>query len=89
MTRQPDLQEATFEVCYERIESIVKNLEEGEKSLDESIGLYEEGMACLDRCLRLLDDAEQKIQMLIPGEKGAPKLVDYRREEAGGEDERT
>ena len=46
-------------------------------------------MACLDRCLRLLDDAEQKIQMLIPGEKGAPKLVDYRREEAGGEDERT
>ena len=86
MSKEPRDQELTFEACYERLQEIVQALEEGERSLDESIALYEEGMGCLSRCIRLLDEAEKKIQMLVPDEEGKPTLVDYETGESTGED---
>ena len=54
----------TFEDAAGRLEEIVRRLEEGEVPLEESIKLYEEGMKLGARCRRILEQAEQRIQML-------------------------
>ncbi len=53
-----------FEAAMERLEAIVKALEGDGVPLDESLSLYEEGVALLRRCNRELDEAEQKVQIL-------------------------
>ena len=44
-------------------------LEKGDKSLDESIGLFEQGIKLSKECNDLLDKAEKKVSVLINGEK--------------------
>ena len=67
----------SFEVSFDRLEEIVKVLESGQGTLDESIQLYEEGMTCLRCCHDLLRNAEKKIQMLMTDEEGKPYLQDF------------
>lgn len=54
----------TFEQAVERLEEIVKSLEEGKAGLDETLRLYEEGIALVRECNEKLDGAEQKIRTL-------------------------
>lgn len=54
----------TFEQAVERLEEIVKSLESGEAGLDETLRLYEEGIALVRECNEKLDGAEQKIRTL-------------------------
>jgi exodeoxyribonuclease VII small subunit len=53
-----------FEELYAKLEQTVEKLEKGGLSLEESIGLYEEGMGLAKRCQALLDDAELRITKL-------------------------
>lgn len=54
----------TFESATARLEEIVKLLEKGNTSLDESLKLYEEGITLVRFCNSALDNAEKKIKML-------------------------
>lgn len=54
----------TFEQAVERLEEIVKSLEAGKAGLDETLRLYEEGIALVRECNEKLDGAEQKIRTL-------------------------
>lgn len=54
----------TFEEAVERLEEIVKALEAGKTGLDETLRLYEEGIALVRECNEKLDSAEQKIKLL-------------------------
>jgi exodeoxyribonuclease VII small subunit len=54
----------TFEEALEQLESIVTRIEEGEVSLEESISQYAEGIKLVKLCRGILDQAEQKIQLL-------------------------
>lgn len=63
-TRKP--KEPTFEESMARLEEIVRTLEEGKCSLDESMKLYEEGVALSRRCAGVLETARQKITVLHP-----------------------
>ncbi len=54
-----------FESATERLEEIVKLLEKGNTSLDESLKLYEEGVRLVRYCNNALDEAEKKIKMLV------------------------
>lgn len=65
--------EPTFEQSLTRLEEIVERLERGELSLDESIALFQEGIAMSRLCTRKLEAAEQQVQQLIRLEDG--KLV--------------
>jgi len=65
-----------FEHCLEELEAIVAQLEAGEKPLDESLALYEKGVAALKRCHEMLDKAEQRIRLLVRAPGGAPALQD-------------
>ena len=53
-----------FEDAIARLEIIVKTMEGDTVSLDESLSLYEEGVALVRRLSRELDEAEQRVQIL-------------------------
>lgn len=72
---------ASFETSLEELETIVSQLESGAKPLDESLLLYEKGIAALRRCHSVLDVAEKRIRILVKGASGEPEL----RESDGGD----
>ena len=47
-----------------RLEEIVRILESGSATLDDSLKLYEEGISLVRACSSKLDDAEKKITLL-------------------------
>ncbi|HLK66791.1 MAG TPA: exodeoxyribonuclease VII small subunit [Bryobacteraceae bacterium] len=55
----------TFEASLEELESVVKELERGDLSLDRSLQLFERGMSLSDTCRKQLEDAETRVDMLI------------------------
>ena len=57
-------QELKFEEAMQALTEIVKKLESGETTLDDSITLYEQGIKLSKRCTELLDKAEQKVRFL-------------------------
>lgn len=62
----------TFESSMERLDEIVRLLENGDVSLEESIKLFEEGTKLSVLCGKLLDDAELKVTRLMQGSDGTP-----------------
>lgn len=64
----------TFEAAMARLEEIVRSLEGGSAGLDQSLGLFEEGIALVKLCNAKLEGAEQKVKLLAAGEDG--KLVE-------------
>ena len=57
-------QKPSFEQSLRRLEEIVKKLEQGEVSLDDSIRMYEEGMSLSKACMEKLTQAELKLKKL-------------------------
>ena len=64
MAKEPRTQPSTFEQLYAKLEETVTKIEAGGLPLEETLALYEEGMALAKRCQDRLDDAEQKITKL-------------------------
>lgn len=62
--------EMTFEAAMARLEEIVRALEGGSAGLDQSLGLFEEGIALVKLCNAKLEGAEQKVKLLAAGEDG-------------------
>jgi exodeoxyribonuclease VII small subunit len=54
----------SFESVYKQLEEVVRQLDEGGLTLDESIGLYEQGMMLAQRCQSLLETAELRVTRL-------------------------
>ncbi|MCB9498647.1 MAG: exodeoxyribonuclease VII small subunit [Bacillales bacterium] len=53
--------EKTFEETMKELESIVKSLEEGGLTLDESVKKYTEGIELSKHAYKLLEEAESKL----------------------------
>jgi exodeoxyribonuclease VII small subunit len=62
----------TYEAAFAELESIVAALESEQRSLEESMSLYERGQALLKHCVELLDRAELKVKQL-----SGDKLTDF------------
>lgn len=63
----------SFEKSLERLDQIVKKLENGEATLAEALALFEEGTSLISQCTVMLDEAEQKVVKLKKGEDGTPE----------------
>ena len=62
-TESPTEQEQLpFEEAMRRLEQVVKDLESGDKTLDEALALYEEGKKLSALCDRYLQQAELKLK---------------------------
>ena len=64
-----------FEDALKELEEIVKKMENGDLSLDESLKLFERGITLTRMCSSKLEHAKQKIEILvkeneIPGVQG-------------------
>ena len=59
----------TFEEQIAQLENVVRQLEGGSCSLDDSIKLFEEGIKLSKSCHDMLEKAEKKVSVLINGEK--------------------
>ncbi len=59
-----------FEECLSRLEQIVGALEAGKLSLEESLKVFEEGIALARHCTRYLEEAERRIEVLTRDERG-------------------
>ncbi|MDH5526008.1 MAG: exodeoxyribonuclease VII small subunit [Nitrospirota bacterium] len=56
---------AQFEPSVKRLEEIVRRLESGEQTLEDSLTLFEEGVGLSRECLDLLGKAEQRVEQLM------------------------
>ena len=69
--------EMTFESAMVRLEQIVNQLESGKATLDDSLCLYEEGIALVRLCSDRLDKAEQKIKIVKKDTNGELTEEDF------------
>ena len=65
ITNEMDTEKLSFENALEKLEGHVRTLEQGELTLDESLAIFEEGMKLARFCGKKLDEAEQKIEVLV------------------------
>jgi exodeoxyribonuclease VII small subunit len=54
----------TFETLYGQLEEKARKLEQGNLPLEESLKLYEEGAALVDRLRTILEGAELRVKTL-------------------------
>lgn len=71
----------SFEASMERLKTIVRQLEQGNAPLEESLKLFQEGTALVQSCAKLLDSAEQEIVKLTKTADGTPAETEYVRDE--------
>ena len=57
--------EKKFEKSLEELEEIVKKMEEGNMSLEESLKAFEAGIKLSRSCADKLDEAERKVNVLL------------------------
>jgi exodeoxyribonuclease VII small subunit len=63
-----------FEQAMARLEAIVGELEKGELPLDESLRIFEEGIRLSKNCLKVLEEAERKVEVLVQDKNGKKQL---------------
>lgn len=76
-----------FEDAMARLEEIVNGLEKGDLPLDESLKMFEEGVRLSKSCLKMLDEAQKKVEILIRDKEGKKKVRPFRLKEAGEEND--
>ncbi len=67
---------ASYENVRSRLEAVVAKLERGEGTLEESLSLYEEGVALVRSAHGMLDTAEKRLEILKPQADGSFRLED-------------
>ncbi len=58
-----------FEESLGRLEEIVKKMETGDMSLEESLKAFEEGIKLARQCAKKLDEAERRVDILLKQEE--------------------
>ncbi len=64
----------SFETSLKELEKIVRGLEEGDLSLEESLKLFEDGVKLSRECQERLNQAERRIEVLLKDGDGNPTL---------------
>lgn len=64
MSEEQIKQNVSLEETFEQIETIIKQLERPEVTLDDSFRLYQSGVEKLKMCNLLLDTVEKKMQVM-------------------------
>jgi len=57
--------EKKFEDALARLEEIVRTMEAGDLSLEDSLKVFEEGIGLVRFCSKKLDEAERRVEILL------------------------
>jgi exodeoxyribonuclease VII small subunit len=82
--------EPKFEECLQRLESLVHEMESGNLPLEDILKRYEEGNRLVKVCASKLNEAEQRIEVLMKEKNGSIALKAFEEtndEEDGSKDE--
>jgi exodeoxyribonuclease VII small subunit len=64
VSKEIDVNTLTFEQALAGLTELVEKLESGELPLEESVAAFEQGVKLSRRCESLLDQADQRLQIL-------------------------
>ena len=70
----------TFEENMGRLEQIVRAMERGDVSSEESLKLFQEGTKLVERCGKLLDEAELQVKKITQSPDGVPHEESFENE---------
>jgi len=70
MSTEQSADQLSFEEALARLTELVEKLESGKLPLEESVAAFEQGVKLSRRCESLLDQAEQRLQILGQDEAG-------------------
>jgi exodeoxyribonuclease VII small subunit len=73
-----------FDKALAELQAVVARLEYGGLPLEESITLYERGVALHEHCAKLLGGAELRVQRLVEGAGGRLQTLDLRPDDDEG-----
>jgi exodeoxyribonuclease VII small subunit len=76
----------TFENALSQLESIVSRLEDGDLPLEESLKLFEEGIKLSRFCNQKLNEAQEKVEVLLRGNDGKLEPHPFEPEETRDEE---
>jgi len=62
------MSEGNFEKKLKKLEEIVEELESGEKDIEQTLTLFQDGMKLGKDCRRMLDDIEDKVNKVLSTE---------------------
>ena len=71
----------SLEKSFQRLEEILQSLESGEIKLEESIKLFEEGMALTNMCQKNLQELENRVKVLVEKNSGEFEEKDFQKKE--------
>lgn len=70
-----------FEKKLKRLEEIVLKMEKGDLALEDSLKLFEEGVKLSRECHQKLNEAEERVKVLVGfDEKGNPLTENFKGE---------
>ena len=69
---EPDEPRPTYEQAREELVDVVRRLETGAATLEESLALWERGEALAAICQQWLDGARAKLDEAVARDRGAP-----------------
>jgi exodeoxyribonuclease VII small subunit len=82
---QPAAAEAGFDQVLAQLRGIVERLEAGNLSLEQSLAAFEEGVRLSRVGARILDAAEQRVEILLRDEGGNDRAVPFDRDPERGQ----
>jgi len=76
----------TSESALKRLEQVTSELEEGEPNLEKSLKKFDEGIELVKFCNKKLEEARQRVDLLI-SRNGSLTAVDFYEDEHGDGDQ--
>jgi exodeoxyribonuclease VII small subunit len=70
-----------FETTLKKLEEVVKRLEGGDLTLDESLKAFEDGVKYAAFCTKKLNEAEEKVELLLRRKDGSFAKEPFRLDE--------
>ena len=71
-----------FETALKKLEEVVRKLEGGELSLEDSLKAFEEGVRQAAFCAKKLNEAENRVELLLKQKDGSFFKQDFNPDEA-------
>lgn len=78
----PELEPALAEITL-----VIEKMEQGDLTLDQSLNHFERGVTLIKHCQKILEKAEQKVQILLENNKGST-LAAYDQDEEEDDENR-
>ena len=76
-SRMKRMNEMTFEESLAQLERAVEQLESGELPLEQALEIFETGVSMSRLCAQKLDEAEQKVELLLNVKDGQPETAAF------------